>query len=152
MGTILPPPPSGDFATPQIVQYTAGQKFDLHHDWYERPQMLNDGTRRMFNRPASFFVILRANCSEGETWFQGVEAPEVAAEGTGGEGEGRQKAKWREYEKGGTAFRPIPGNALFWVNLLPDGRGDKRTMHAGLPVGEGMKTAMNIWPRRFYED
>lgn len=61
-------------------------------------------------------------------------------------GEGR----WREHE-GGTAFTPVEGNALFWVNLMPSGRGDKRVMHAGLPVEEGRKTAMNIWPRGFLE-
>ena len=43
------------------------------------------------------------------------------------------------------------GNALFWVNLGEDGRGDERVRHAGLPlgVGVGVKSAMNIWPRRF---
>lgn len=54
------------------------------------------------------------------------------------------------HEDGGLAFRPTNGNALFWMNLHADGAGDKRTMHAGLPVGEGLKTAMDIWPRQFY--
>ena len=57
---------------------------------------------------------------------------------------------WREHEDGGLAFRPVAGNAVFWVNLFPNGTGDERTLHAGLPLGEGLKTAMNIWPRQYY--
>lgn len=74
----------------------------------------------------------------GETWFPDIEV--------NGEGEG----KWRMYEEGGTAFRPVKGNAVFWVNLYGNGTGDRRMRHAGLPLMEGVKTAMNIWPRRVY--
>ena len=31
-----------------------------------------------------------------------------------------------------------------------NGTGDERVMHAGLQLKSGVKTAMNIWPRRFY--
>lgn len=51
-----------------------------------------------------------------------------------------------EYEKGVT-FRPVPGNAIYWENLLPNGRGDERTLHAGLPLTGGGKVGMNIWTR-----
>jgi prolyl 4-hydroxylase len=44
-------------------------------------------------------------------------------------------------------FRPIPGNAVFWQNLHGDGTGDRRTLHAGLPLTRGMKLGMNIWTR-----
>ena len=68
MGTLLEF--TDDLGTPQIVRYEKGQKFDLHHDWYDSPQMLKDGTRRWFNRLGSFFVYLEANdVEEGETWF-----------------------------------------------------------------------------------
>ncbi|OBT62497.1 hypothetical protein VE03_08009 [Pseudogymnoascus sp. 23342-1-I1] len=127
--------PAGNIGSPQLVRYTAGQKFNLHHDWYDTPQVLAK-TGQRFNRPASFFVFLEANCMGGETFFPHIAVP----------GEGR----WREHE-GGTAFKPVEGNALFWVNLMPSGRGDKRVLHAGLPVEEGRKTAMNIWPRAFVE-
>lgn len=78
----------------------------------------------------------------GETWFPYIE--------TGREGEGRGKGKWRKHEDGGTAFKPRRGNAVFWVNLHGNGTGDERVQHAGLPLREGVKTAMNIWPRRVY--
>jgi prolyl 4-hydroxylase len=61
-----------------------------------------------------------------------------------------EKGKWRKHEEGGTAFAPRGGNALFWVDLHGNGSGDGRVVHAGLPLVEGRKTAMNIWPRKFY--
>jgi prolyl 4-hydroxylase len=127
--------PVGDIGHPQLVRYTNGQKFNPHYDWYDIPQVLTASGQK-FNRPASFFVFLEANCTGGETFF-----PKVSVPGVG---------RWREHE-GGTAFKPVEGNALFWVNLMPSGRGDKRVLHAGLPVEEGRKTAMNIWPRAFYD-
>lgn len=49
----------------------------------------------------------------------------------------------------GVRFKPVKGSAVFWVNIR-DGVGDKRVVHAGLPVGEGEKIGMNIWPRKFF--
>jgi prolyl 4-hydroxylase len=64
-----------------------------------------------------------------------------------------EEGKWCEYidcdeewEKGVT-FRPVEGNAVFWVNLQEDGHGDERVLHAGLPVTSGKKLGMNIWTR-----
>lgn len=144
-----------EIGPPQLVRYTAGQKFNIHHDWYEEPQWAYDGSRRKFNRIASFFAILQDNCTAGETYFPyvGPKAQDNSAERAQDVGPRRWTAAdpiFREHKDGGLAFRPIRGNALFWVNLHANGSGDERTMHAGLPVGEGIKTAMNIWPRRFY--
>ncbi|KAK3343594.1 hypothetical protein B0T25DRAFT_508513 [Lasiosphaeria hispida] len=129
-----------EMGSAQMVRYTAGQKFDVHTDWFARPRLLDEdgaaGRRRLYNRVATIFAVLEADGVEGgETWFPHVQA---------GEGEG-----WRALE-GGTAFRAVPGNALFWVNLLASGTGDARTAHAGLPVEGGFKTALNIWPRVFF--
>ena len=150
----------------QMVRYTAGQKFDAHHDWFARPRLLDadaeSGRRRLYNRVATLFAVLEcAGCTEGETWFPEVwpVAAVPRAEGHDGAGpdekvssrEGGDDGRpWRVHERGGVAFRPIPGNAVFWVNLFPNGTGDTRTLHAGLPVGQGVKTAMNIWPRTFF--
>ncbi|KAI2601816.1 hypothetical protein GGR54DRAFT_634493 [Hypoxylon sp. NC1633] len=133
-----------DIGPPQLVRYTAGQRFNRHHDWYERPQparrgMLGRG--QSWNRIASFFAILHDECTGGETLFPYVNTTVPT----------RADGIWRRHEEGGLAFKPIAGNALFWVNLFANGTGDERTIHAGLPVGEGLKTAMNIWPRKFYE-
>lgn len=45
----------------------------------------------------------------------------------------------------GITFKPIKGNAVFWENLGPDGRGYETTFHAGLPVLKGSKVGLNIW-------
>lgn len=148
-----------EMGPPQLVRYTARQQFNIHHDWYDTPQRAYDGSRRTFNRVASFFTILEDDCTEGETYFPHVDGPSVRGGNTGksvvhAQSHARPWEEsdpiWREHEGGGLAFRPVKGNALFWINLHANGTGDERTLHAGLPVGEGLKTAMNIWPRQFY--
>lgn len=201
LGTVLVPG-RDDMGAAQLVHYDNGQKFDLHHDWFRQPRLSDAdaaaGRRRLYNRVATFFVVLQANCTAGETYFpqavvpgaskspsgfgSGEAVPVAPAGSTGPRLEGfsaesklpqetqrgstapshndkdtTEKAQtqsplpiWREHENGGMAFRPIAGNALFWVNMFPNGTGDTRTLHAGLPVGEGTKTAMNIWPRAYF--
>jgi prolyl 4-hydroxylase len=154
-----------DMGPPQLVRYERpGQRFAAHHDWYASPQAIRlassrdpagDQARmarglRAWNRVASFFVVLQDNCTGGATHFPYVTA---AAVGAGREGEEEDGGKeWYAHEEGGVAFRPVRGNALFWVNLHANGTGDERTTHAGLPLGEGLKTAMNIWPRQYYTE
>ena len=166
----------------QLVRYTEGQKFDLHHDWFSRPRLLDEdvetGRKRLYNRIATIFLTLQAeNITEGtgETWFPYVKAinspmslggnqaqkgsddlgvnEDAKDEDRKNENQARGEGAhwWREHEDGGLAFKAIPGNAIFWVNLFPgNGTGDGRTLHAGLPVKGGIKTAINIWPRVFF--
>ncbi|KAI5864091.1 hypothetical protein GGS23DRAFT_619889 [Durotheca rogersii] len=151
----------GDAPAPQLVRYAAGQHFGPHRDWFPRPQRPRPAAARPWNRVASFFAVLEDACAGGETWFPRLAAPaplsagpeekekeEEEEEEVGGH---RERPLWRAHEDGGLAFRPVAGNALFWVNLFANGTGDDRTVHAGLPVEAGVKTAMNIWPRRYYD-
>ncbi|KAI1099276.1 hypothetical protein F4804DRAFT_87709 [Jackrogersella minutella] len=140
LGAMLDPA-RDDVGPPQLVRYTAGQRFNRHRDWYERARR---GAAGSWNRVASFFAVLQDGCAGGETWFPLVNGTAPAGEGEHG------RPRWRRHEDGGLAFRPVAGNALFWVNLFANGTGDDRTVHAGLPVTDGLKTAMNIWPRKFY--
>ncbi len=55
---------------------------------------------------------------------------------------------------GGTEFpeldltvQPEPGTTLAFYNVLPDGRVDPRTLHAGLPVETGVKWLATRWIR-----
>lgn len=134
------------FSVPQLVKYAPGQKYDLHTDFWPEHQVINDGSGRLFNRVASFFVFLRANCTGGYTHFPGVDVA----------GNDERMETWYggKVEKGengkGVKFKPIQGNAIFWVNLNEKGQGDRRVVHAGLPVEEGEKIGLNIWPRKFY--
>ncbi|KAK3939290.1 hypothetical protein QBC46DRAFT_438249 [Diplogelasinospora grovesii] len=154
LGTLLSPG-RDEIGQAQLVRYTDGQKFDLHHDWFRQPRLLESdresGRRRLYNRVATLFVTLQADFNftrgiiSGETWF-----PHVRPITPQQHHHQQHRRLWREHEHGGLAFRAIPGNALFWVNLFPNGTGDHRTLHAGLPVRNGTKTAMNIWPRVFF--
>ncbi|KAJ2901666.1 Prolyl 4-hydroxylase subunit alpha-3 [Zalerion maritima] len=150
----------------QLVRYVEGQKFDVHHDWFDGPQTTkpkagSSGEEkkkkkgRKWNRNVSFFATLEdEDVEEGETWFPHVAPVEPQTVPTAAEREGAdrdQRPLWRRHPDGGTAFRPVKGNAVFWVNLHQNGTGDDRTVHAGLPVkGAGRKTAMNIWPRKYF--
>ncbi|KAI0015794.1 hypothetical protein F4780DRAFT_42747 [Xylariomycetidae sp. FL0641] len=145
LGTMIDPA-RDDIGPPQLVRYTQGQRFNQHHDWYDRPQPVKPGMKgkgRSWNRIASFFAVLEDQCAGGETWFPHVEASHSTKDKT--------DHLWRKHPEGGLAFKPVAGNALFWVNLHANGTGDDRVVHAGLPVEEGLKTAMNIWPRKFYD-
>ncbi|KAK5658673.1 hypothetical protein OQA88_2069 [Cercophora sp. LCS_1] len=172
IGTILSPG-RDTIGAPQMVRYTPGQKFDLHTDWFAKPRVededIKSGRRRMYNRVATIFVNLEANhTAGGETWFprvksvtpqnnsRGGDGQKASGDGgkddegkDGGNSDGREKA-WREHEDGGVAFKATRGSALFWVNLLEDGSGDPRTVHAGLPVVGGVKYGMNIWPKVYF--
>lgn len=66
-------------------------------------------------------------------WCDVAECAEPAGEGDGGAG------------GEGVVFKVKPGNAVFWENFAPDGRGYEEMWHAGLPVTEGTKVGLNIW-------
>ena len=135
-----------EMGPPQLVRYGPGQRFDAHHDWYDAPRRATDTSGRRWNRVASFFAVLDADCTGGETHFPYIGA--VAAQSPRREpawvgswvdarGDEDLRPLWRAHEDGGLAFRPVAGNAIFWVNLHANGTGDARTVHAGLPLGEG---------------
>ncbi|KAF2636169.1 hypothetical protein P280DRAFT_410092, partial [Massarina eburnea CBS 473.64] len=151
MGSTLQP--YEPFSLPQLVRYAPSQRYDLHTDFWPQHQLMKDGSGRLFNRPASFFVFLRGNCTGGETYFPSIDVFDKDAE-RGGELEAGFMGKVSRGEKDGVAkgvrFRPITGNAVYWVNINKLGKGDRRVVHAGLPVGEGEKIGMNLWPRKFY--
>ncbi|KAF3763363.1 hypothetical protein M406DRAFT_262993 [Cryphonectria parasitica EP155] len=146
LGTLLTIPQGDDVLPLQLVRYGPGQRFDAHFDWFSADR-LPEHNGVLWNRVATFLPVLEDDCTAGETWFPNVSAPAKAvAESRARGGE----ALWRVHEDGGIAVRPVKGNAVFWVNLLANGTGDVRTKHAGLPVDSGIKTAMNIWPARFF--
>ncbi|KAE9382047.1 hypothetical protein N431DRAFT_506800 [Stipitochalara longipes BDJ] len=117
---------------PLVVQrYGPSNQYRDHYDWFSNSLTL-DG-----NIDSTFFVYIQANCTGGGTNFPRLKALE--------------DEKWCDWvdcdqELGaGVTFRPITGNAIFWRNLDETGEGLKSTLHAGLPVTEGMKTGLNIW-------
>ncbi|KAF2452895.1 hypothetical protein BDY21DRAFT_357818 [Lineolata rhizophorae] len=158
MGTALGPSNTSlsDFSVPQLVRYGPGQKFDVHHDAFPQPRM-DQSAGRQYNRMASFFVYLEDDCVDCETWFPHVEpagirwGPWDTAKSNETESVmPKSDEYYRNERQGGIMFPPISGNALFWSNLKASGQQDGRVLHAGLPVGEGRKTAMNIWAKRWF--
>ncbi|KIW15639.1 hypothetical protein PV08_05688 [Exophiala spinifera] len=131
----------------QLVRYTESQQYNAHFDWY-RGEGNHDPEGRRYNRLTSFFVIVEAttDLDGGETHFPEVIQspgllPETAMDSI-------MSSQREEYP--GLRVKPVVGNAIFWINLHPNGTGDERTLHAGLPVNRGRKTAMNIWPRVYF--
>lgn len=108
-------------------RYGTSGHYVHHYDWSGHTKA---------DRVSSFMVYLEANCTGGGTNFPRLAMPE--------------SKKWCEFidceaEHGGVTFKPIKGNAVFWENLGPDGRGYPETWHAGLPVLSGSKVGLNIW-------
>lgn len=119
-------------------RYGVGGHYKHHYDW--------SGASRDADRVSTFMVYVDADCEGGGTEFPRVSMPDT------------QKGRWCEFlecgieaegsrgrEKMGITFKPIKGNAVFWENLRPDGRGYEETYHAGLPVLSGSKVGLNIW-------
>lgn len=103
----------------QIVSYTNGQRFNLHHD----AGTLNsdDNTIELVppKRLVTFFVYLNdLPPTQGQTAFPFLDLQ----------------------------CQPIRGSAILFCNLLPSGEPDYRTSHQALPVeGNLWKYGLNIW-------
>lgn len=127
----------------RVQRYRPGGHYGHHFDW--------SSGRGGWGRVSSFmawvdngdgaltgggteFPALRG--SGDPRWCRFVECPaNGTGEGDGGDGQG------------GTVFKPLVGNAVYWENFRADGtgRGYEETWHAGLPVVEGVKVGLNIW-------
>jgi prolyl 4-hydroxylase len=123
----------------QLVQYAQGETYHHHTDWFEAPERTT--AEYGGNRCTSFFVyVATANITGGGTNFPVLDTP--------------RDERWCQFVDcdepwdHGVTFKPVPGNAVFWQNLLPDGTGAPATLHAGLPVTSGAKLGMNIWTRQ----
>lgn len=105
----------------QLVRYHPGQYFKPHYDFLDRNiDMYKENVKRNGQRIYTFFVYL-------------TDVPKHA---------------------GGTTFFPKlnkhfsagKGQAIFWSNMV-DGKDDKRTLHSGTELKEGIKYGLNIWVR-----
>ncbi|KAK4182628.1 hypothetical protein QBC35DRAFT_395590 [Podospora australis] len=124
----------------QLVKYGPSERYHYHTDWFTSSAHT---TGQGGNRVSSFFAYVHVSndTSGGGTNFPRLNPPE--------------SAKWCEEKivdcdeewENGITFLPVEGNAIYWENLGQNGRGDERTLHAGLPVLTGNKVGMNIWTR-----
>lgn len=112
--------PLSAFEPLQVLSYEPGQVFDWHVDYLDptAPAFQPDLARRG-QRIATCLVYLNQDYTGGETGFQFNDI----------------------------RHRGQTGDALMWSNILPDGRPDLATIHAGLPPSSGRKWVLSQWIR-----
>lgn len=118
-------------------RYGVGGHYRHHYDW--------SGASRQADRTSTFMVYVDAQCEGGGTEFPRIRMPDTT---TGRWCEFLECAdnQWNSSKNEmGVTFKPITGNAVFWINLAPDGRGYEETWHSGEPVLSGSKVGLNIW-------
>ena len=127
--------PYTDVEALQLVRYRPSELFGMHYDWFNDP-LVDKNSGERYNRVASFFLYLDANCTSGGTYFSRLPAPP----------EGRSEDRFSTTaNRPGLVIVPRLGSGVAWLNLNGTGAEDERTLHAGLPVREGSKVGMNIW-------
>mmetsp|Transcript_75535 Transcript_75535/g.179448 ORF Transcript_75535/g.179448 Transcript_75535/m.179448 type:complete len:381 (-) Transcript_75535:142-1284(-) len=106
---------------PEMVRYQPGQQYKDHFDWLH-----GDGVAEVLaesgQRAWTFLIYLVDVPEGGETRFATAEPEPLLV-------------------------KPKVGRAVIWRNMLPDGRVDPRTLHAGLPPKVGTKYVLNTWTR-----
>jgi len=115
----------------QVVRYKESEEYSAHYDWGVANEFRSD-------RDTTFLAFLEADCEEC-----GTEFPRIAIDWAG------EDTRWCEFvdceKRDSVTFKPVAGSAIFWRNLMSNGTGDPRTLHAGLPLSSGTKIALNIW-------
>ena len=135
-----------DFLPIVVQNYGVAGQYRDHFDWFDDAHAVGG------NIAATFFVYVLANCTGGGTNFARLTPPpedeEVDGDETG------ERVRWCEFVDcdrpldEGVTFKPLLGNAVYWENLLEDGAGHPRTLHAGMPVTSGNKMGLNMWTWR----
>ena len=129
----------------RVVKYVDEEKLEVHYDWFPNTRSETgypDMPARPNNRLGSIFAYIEDDCDGGETYFPDVKGVDESADGS----------KFSRSENGhGLLVKPRRGNAIFWNNLHPNGTGDPRTAHAGMPVTRGRKIGINIWSFYFLD-
>ena len=105
---------------PNVISYEPGQEFGLHVDYIDpREPGFQAELRSMGQRTATIITYLNTDFEGAETHF-----PDA-----------------------GVKFRGGVGDAILFVNVLPDGTPDYNTRHCGLPPTRGRKWVLSQWIR-----
>jgi len=112
--------PESIFETPQVMHYTVGQEFKLHHDYLD-PQLPGHAIdiELRGQRIATFLIYLNDDFQGGETAFP----------------------------RAGVSFRGKKGDALYFANVSRSGAPDPNSVHEGKPPTAGEKWIFSQWIR-----
>ncbi|MGE5523524.1 MAG: 2OG-Fe(II) oxygenase [Rhodospirillaceae bacterium] len=104
----------------EVLHYSVGERYTYHIDYFH-PDLPNykDLIAVKGQRVKTCLVYLNDDYEGGET----------------------------DFPKAGVKFRGRAGEALFFDNLLPDGSGNTKTLHAGLAPIRGEKWLLSQWIR-----
>ncbi len=106
--------------TIQGQRYLPGQQFKPHNDWFYTDQdYWKQERKRGGQRSWTTMAFLNPVDKGGQTQFTEI----------------------------GINIDPQPGVLLVWNNALPDGTPNPDTLHAGMPVEEGVKYVVTKWYR-----
>lgn len=109
--------PAENMENVQVVRYKPGTYYKPHHD-----SCCTD-TRQCLNfgsqRVGTLLVYLNDDFTEGHTEFPNINLK----------------------------LRAKPGSAIFFRPLGESGKCHPKSLHAGLPVGQGVKYVCNVWVR-----
>ena len=105
---------------PEILHYAVGERYKPHVDFFH-PTLPNfvEQMRVKGQRVKTCLIYLNDDLEGGETDFPRI----------------------------GVKFRGRAGEALIFENVLANGAGDMRTLHAGLPPTSGEKWLLSQWIR-----
>lgn len=103
-----------------VLHYRPGQQYEPHVDYVDPAVPHFAGELRMLGqRTGTFLIYLNDGFEGGETEFLDLDI----------------------------RFKGAQGDALYFVNVLPDGSPDRRTLHAGRPPASGEKWLLSQWIR-----
>lgn len=102
-----------------VLRYRPGQEYRLHRDLLPPSTLADPAQGRGGQRVATVIAYLTPVEAGGET----------------------------EFPRRQLRVRPVPGSALVFRNLRPDGAVDEDSLHAGLPVQRGEKWIATLWVR-----
>jgi prolyl 4-hydroxylase len=103
-----------------LVKYKIGGEYKNHHDFFHLNQSYTETElAKGGQRTKSCLIYLNDNFKGGETVFPTIDV-KVA---------------------------PEQGKLIIWDNLNPDGSLNNDSLHAGLPVEEGIKYIAIVWIR-----
>lgn len=121
----------------QVLEYSAGEKYDAHEDVGEEgtksgDQLSKNGGKRV----ATILLYLEEPEEGGETAFPDSEwiDPERAKTET-----------WSKCAHRRVAMKPTRGDGLMFWSVRPDGTIDHRALHVGCPPTRGTKWTATIW-------